>query len=112
METVALVLGLAILLSWVVSWLFALYDIFLRRQDLSVVRKAIWTGVVVLRPGVGVVAYVVMRPAPRAKGKDGPDRIDSEGSVVDRLSELTAAHDSGTISDGDFATGKAELFRL
>ena len=112
METVTLVLGLAILLPWVVSWLFALYDIFLRRDDLSVVRKVIWTSVVVFLPAVGVVAYVVMRPAPPAKGKDGPDRDGSKASVVDRLSELTAAHDKGTISDGDFAAGKAELFRL
>ena len=112
METVTLVLGLAILLSWVVSWLFALYDIFVRREDLSVVRKVIWTGVVVLLPAVGVVAYVVMRPAPPAKGKDGPDGDDSETSVVDRLSELTAAHDDGTLTDGGFAAAKEQLFHL
>ena len=112
METVTLVLGLAILLPWVVSWLFALYDIFLRRDDLSVVRKVIWTGVVVFLPAVRVVAYVVTRPAPPAKGKDGPDRDGSEASVLDRLSELTAAHDTGTIFYRDFAACTAELFRL
>jgi hypothetical protein len=112
MDAVAAVLGLAVLLPWVVSWLYALYDIFLRRHDLSGPRKVTWALVVVLLPAFGVAAYVVMRPPPRAKGKDGPDRDDSEASVVDRLSELVAAHDTGALSDAAFAEGKAELFRL
>lgn len=112
MDAVAAVLGLAVLLPWVVSWLYALYDIFLRRHDLSGPRKVTWALVVVLLPAFGVAAYVVMRPAPRAKGKDGPDREDSEVSVVDRLADLVAAHDAGALSNAGFTEGKAELFRL
>ena len=112
METVETVLGLAIVIPWVVSWAFALYDIFLRRHDLSMIRRLVWTAIVVLLPAIGVVLYVLMRPPPRAEGKDGPDRDKAEPSVVDRLDVLVQEHDAGTVSDEDFAARKAALLGL
>ena len=112
METVEAVLGLAIIVPWVVSWAFALYDIFLRRHDLSMIRRLLWAAIVVVLPAIGVAFYVLMRPPPRAKGKDGPDPDTAEASVVDRLAGLVQEHDAGAVSDDDFAARKAALLGL
>jgi len=112
MEVFEALLLYAIIVSWVLSWVFSLYDIFIRRRDISTIRKVLWAGVVVLLPGIGVVLYVVMRQPPRALGKQGPDRDPAEDSVVDRLSRLVDEHAAGKVSDEDFADRKASLLGL
>lgn len=102
----------AVIVSWVLSWAFSLYDIFLRRRDLATIRKVLWAVLVVLLPGIGVVLYVVMRPAPQALGKRGPGRDPSEDSVVDRLAQLIEEHAAGEVSNEDFADRKAGLLGL
>jgi hypothetical protein len=72
----------------------------------------LWATVVVLLPGIGVVLYVAMRPAPQALGKRGPDLDPAEDSVVDRLAQLIEEHAAGEVSDEDFADRKAGLLGL
>jgi hypothetical protein len=60
-----------ILLIWVplvMLWAFALVDIF-RRNDLRGVSKALWVVVIFVVPWIGVLIYLIARPAEAPEGR-------------------------------------------
>jgi hypothetical protein len=58
---VRIVLGIVILF-FLALWLWAVVDVF-RRTDLSTGGKAAWVIVMLLIPFIGLLVYVMMRPA-------------------------------------------------
>ncbi|MEN8233356.1 MAG: PLD nuclease N-terminal domain-containing protein [Actinomycetota bacterium] len=95
----------------VVLWIAAILHIVFRRPDLSPVHKAIWIGIVLIVPTIGVLVYVLLRPAPSLRWSKGDDPTVS-GAAIDEVHGLIALHDSGTIGDEEFGRRKAEVFGL
>jgi hypothetical protein len=104
-------LSLLVMVPLVVLWGAALFDIVIRRRDLSLGRKSIWSVLVVLVPYVGVLMYAALRTPRAATPTDGEDQS-AAGAAIRELGGLVEAHDSGMISDAEFSHGKAAVFGL
>jgi phospholipase D-like protein len=65
---------------WVLLWAVCLFDI-LRRRDLGTGSKVLWALVVLLLPIVGLLVYVVVRPAD-ATGRLGDAEAASQDERV------------------------------
>jgi hypothetical protein len=92
-------------------WIFigAFADI-LRRHDLSGPAKAGWVVLIVLLPFLGVLVYLIVRPAvadmelpPVGGGLDGPYPRMSAAEEIEKAARLQAA---GAITSAEFATIK------
>ena len=94
-----------------VVWIVALTHIVLRRPDLSVLWKGIWSAVVILTGYVGLLLYLALRP-PRPANRIGSDNPAAFRAALQRLNELVEGHDAGSIGDEEFARGKAAVFGL
>lgn len=92
-------------------WLLALFNIVARRGDLSIGWKGIWSAVVILIPYLGVLIYAVVRPPAQTKGLGSSDPTVT-GQAIDQIHRLTREHESGAITDGDFASRKALIFGI
>ena len=92
-------------------WLLALFHIVVRRSDLSIWWKGIWSATVLLIPYIGVLVYVFVRPPVQAKGlRDGDPTATRR--AIEELHRLVADHDSGSIAEDHFATRKAAIFGI
>ena len=100
-----------VLVPLAILWIVALFHILVRRGDLSVGRKAIWSGFVILVPYVGVFFYAALRP-PRAPTPTGGEDQTAAGAAIEQLSRLAAAHDEGSITDEEFSHRKYAVFGL
>jgi hypothetical protein len=94
-----------------VLWVVALFHILARRPDLSVEWKAIWSAAVILVPFVGLLLYAVLRP-PRTPKRSGGEDPSAVSRAVQRIRELSAAHEEGEVDDESFAAQKAIIFGL
>lgn len=106
-----LVLTSLVLIPLVVLWLAALFHIVVRRRDLSVLRKATWSGLVILVPYIGVLLYAALRP-PRPPTPTGGEDPSAAGAAIEHLARLVDAHDLGSITDQEFSQRKAAVFGL
>jgi hypothetical protein len=106
-----LVLTALVLIPLVVLWVAALFHIVVRRHDLSVPRKAIWSGLVILVPYLGVLLYAALRP-PRPPTPTGGEDPTAAGTAIEQLAGLVDAHDAGSITDQEFSLRKAAVFGL
>ena len=95
----------------VVLWGAALFDIVVRRRDLSLGQKLIWSALVILVPYVGVLMYAVLR-TPRAPTPTGGGDQTAAGTAIDDLARLVEAHNGGEITDEEFSQRKAAVFGL
>jgi hypothetical protein len=106
---------------WVMLVFQAFGDI-VRSPDLSGPAKALWSLVVVVFPYLGVLAYLIVRggavhehAVARAEARDVATLagMRSAGRAApttsDRLAELAALRDNGTIDEREFASAKAGL---
>jgi hypothetical protein len=102
------VVFLFIFVPLVMLWVFALLDLF-KRRDLSGWAKGLWAIAIVIFPIVGMVVYFVARP------KDLEDEYVQVGSRVvdddlaDQLERLAALRDSGKITEDEFSAQKTRL---
>ena len=94
-------------LIWMFIGVFA--DIF-RRRDLSGGAKAGWAFLIVVLPFLGILIYLVARPAvadmempPAEKRADAPYTRLSAADEIEKAAKLQAA---GTITAAEFATIK------
>jgi hypothetical protein len=106
-----LVLTALVLIPLVVLWMAALFHIVVRRHDLSVPRKAIWSGLVILVPYLGVLLYAALRP-PRPPTPTGGEDPTAASTAIEQLAGLVDAHDAGSITDQEFSQRKAAVFGL
>ncbi|MEA3502697.1 MAG: hypothetical protein U9R47_07975 [Actinomycetota bacterium] len=100
-----------VLIPLVVMWVLALFNITVRRHDLSIGWKGIWSATVILIPYIGVLLYVIVRPPaqPKAPGRSGPTAADQ---AIDQIHHAIAEHDSGSITNEEFAAQKADVFGI
>ena len=52
----------AIAILWLLIWIFVVVDI-IRRPQFTTVKKVAWALIVLIFPIVGVIAYLIVRPA-------------------------------------------------
>ena len=93
-------------------WMFigAFTDI-LRRHDLSGWAKAGWIALITILPLLGVLVYMVTRPAPTAEDLASERTMGYGGyghSRADEISKLAALHEKGKLTDDEFNRLKAE----
>ena len=102
---------------WIMLVFNTIGDIF-RSNDLSGVGKAIWTLVIVFMPYLGVFIYLIVRGDKMAQNE--VDAAQSQEAAVqqyirsaagtsgaaDQLKTLADLHDSGKLSDDEYAAAK------
>ena len=116
---------------WTLLWIYLIFawfmllfsvvaDIF-RNHEMRGFSKAIWLVVVILIPFLGVLIYVLahgdemsQRRLAEAQAQDAAARAyvkDATGTTshADQISQLAALRDQGTISEAEFAAGKAKI---
>ena len=116
---------------WTLLWIYLIFawfmllfsvvaDIF-RNHEMRGFSKAIWLVVVILIPFLGVLIYVLahgdemsQRKVAEAQAQDAAARAyvkDAAGTTshADQISQLAALRDQGTISEAEFAAGKAKI---
>ena len=116
---------------WTLLWIYLIFawfmllfsvvaDIF-RNHEMRGFSKAIWLVVVILIPFLGVLIYALahgdemsQRRLAEAQAQDAAARAyvkDAAGTTshADQISQLAALRDQGTISEAEFAAGKAKI---
>lgn len=114
------VLWLFLFLAWIWALVYVVADIF-RSGDIGGLAKALWVGLIVLIPWLGVLTYVIFRGnGMAARTQRAAAESDSavrryreqtavRTSTADELSKLAGLRDSGAITGDEFAARKAEL---
>ena len=110
-ETANLAVVAIVLVPLVVIWALALFNIVVRRSDLSIAWKVAWSAVVILIPYVGVWIYATVRP-PRLLPGSGSSDTTATGQAIDEIHHVVAEHKAGAIDDGQFAADKATIFGM
>ncbi len=94
-----------------VIWALALFHIVVRRSDLSIGWKGIWSAAVILIPYIGVLIYAFVRPPAPVRGLRDNDPTATR-RAIDEIHHLASEHGAGTITDGQFASKKAAVFGI
>ena len=114
------VLWIYLIFAWFMLLFSVIADIF-RNHEMRGFSKAIWLVVVILIPFLGVLIYVLahgdemsQRRLAEAQAQDAAARAyvkDAAGTTshADQISQLAALRDQGTISEAEFAAGKAKI---
>ena len=107
-----------------IIWIWLLVTVFVDifRSDISGWGKAGWTFFVIVLPFLGVFVYLIangdkMRERSAAKAAESQAAqneyvrsvADSGTSTADQLATLSNLHDSGKLTDEEFAAAKAKL---
>jgi hypothetical protein len=107
-----------------VIWIWLLIAIFadIFRSDISGWGKAAWTIFVILVPLLGVLVYLIangdkMRERSESQASEAQAAqdnyirsvADTGDSTADQLATLSSLHDSGALTDEEFASQKAKL---
>ncbi|MGI9584347.1 MAG: PLD nuclease N-terminal domain-containing protein [Acidimicrobiia bacterium] len=110
-ETVNVAIVIAIVVPLLLLWVAAFYDL-LRRKDLSVVRKALWTALIVFTAYVGIAIYFIARPIRPPEGKRYGKTAPRARGVVDDIERARTEYASGSIDDETYLTKKRMLLGL
>ena len=109
---------LLIYIPLLLIWAFSIFDIF-RRDDLGGLAKGIWLVVVILIPLFGTFIYLIFR----RRGATEVARLAiypanrllvqkyAPPSSADQLRTLAELHDSGKLTDDEFAKEKARVIQ-
>jgi hypothetical protein len=100
------VLELAFFIAWL-SLLFYVYADIFRSHDLSGGAKALWVLVIFIFPMLGSLVYLIFRGAQIHERTALAQRRGQ--SPIDELERLSALHESGKLSDDEFAAAKRHL---
>ena len=107
-----------------IIWIWLLITIFVdifRSRDMGGFAKAMWVLFVIVLPFLGVLVYVIARghgmqerqlkEAAEAQKmqQDYIKEVAGSDSTADQLTKLAALHDSGKLTDQEFASQKAKL---
>jgi hypothetical protein len=105
-------------------WIMLLFTVFgdiFRSDDLSGLAKAIWIVFVIFLPYLGIFVYLIARgnsmAERRAEAYQEQDQAArayirdaaSSASPADQLASLAELHNSGKLTDEEFATAKANV---
>ncbi len=107
-----------------IIWIWLLITIFVdifRSHDMGGFAKAMWVLFVIVLPFLGVLVYVIARghgmqerqlkEAAEAQKmqQEYIKEVAGSDSTADQLTKLAALHDSGKLTDDEFASQKAKL---
>ena len=96
-------------------WFYLLIVVFMdlfSRHDLSGWAKAAWTIGIILFPLIGIVIYLITRPKPTQEEVAEAQAAEARAAGItaaDQLTQLSALHDQGKLSDEEFAAEKKKL---
>jgi hypothetical protein len=105
---VATLLQIAVVVPLALLWFAVIIDL-LKRDDLSVFRKALWAALVIFAAHIGVLLYFVFRPIPEPPGKSLSTTVDRSSMIVTNLERLRTEYRSGNISNDEYLATKREL---
>lgn len=112
-----------LLIAWIMTLFHVIADVF-RSDDLGGFSKAIWLLFMLFLPFLGVLVYLIARGDKMAKRsiaaaqsqeaafKDYVQQAagtDGTNGPADQLHKLADLHKAGSISDAEFAAGKAKI---
>jgi Major intrinsic protein/Phospholipase_D-nuclease N-terminal len=98
-----------IFLPLIMVWVFALVDLF-GRKDLSGSLKVLWLFAIVLLPLFGAVIYFLVRPPTAEEERAAELRVaTAAGSPSEELERLINLHERGKIDDDEYARLKARI---
>jgi ABC-type multidrug transport system fused ATPase/permease subunit len=107
-----------------IIWIWLLITIFVdifRSHDMGGFAKAIWVLFVIILPFLGVLVYVIARghgmqeramkeaAAQQKMQQEYIKEVAGSDNTADQLTKLAALHDSGKLTDAEFASQKAKL---
>ena len=101
-----------------VMWVWIVIMVFVdnfRRNDHSGWAKAGWTVLILFVPLLGVLIYLIARPNMTDQDKDlmaqaeAARQVASGVSTADELEKLAGLHESGALTDEEFANAKAKV---
>jgi hypothetical protein len=101
---------LLIFIPLIMLWIFALVDLF-RRKDLDGWVKALWAIAILVFPILGMLIYFITRK-PTAEEEEAARSYYREmagADVPEQLEKLADLHDKGVLTDEEFAEQKAKL---
>ena len=100
---------LLIFIPLLMLWVFALVDLF-QRRDLSGWAKALWAIAIVLFPLLGLLIYFITRPA-SLEEKEATQRYYQQqtADMADQLERLSELHDKGVLTDDEYQKQKDKL---
>ncbi len=105
---------LLVFVPMLMLWLFTLSDLA-SRSDISGLAKGLWAVAVVFLPVLGMLLYFITRPNDIDTGTTtyaagGELAVEPEAvSTINQLVKLADLHESGTLSDDEFASAKKKL---
>lgn len=91
-----------IVIPMLMIWGFTVVDLF-TRPDIRGLTKVLWLFGIIFFPIVGTIAYFLTRPA-----YPMPRKTDAD-VVVDTLTRLNVLHDSGQLTDAEYARQRERL---
>ncbi len=113
-------LWIYLIFAWFMLLFSVIADIF-RNHEMRGFPKAIWLVVVILIPFLGVLIYVLahgdemsQRKVAEAQAQDAAMRSYVQNAAgtpshADEIAKLAALRDQGSITDAEFAAGKAKI---
>jgi hypothetical protein len=96
-------------------WFYLLIVVFMdlfSRHDLSGWAKAAWTIGIIILPLLGILIYLITRPKPTQEEVAEAQAAEARAAGItaaDQLTQLSALHDQGKLSDEEFAAEKKKL---
>lgn len=96
-------------------WFYLLIVIFMdlfSRHDLSGWAKAAWTIGIIIFPLVGILIYLITRPKPTPEEVAEAQAAEARAAGVtaaDQLTQISALHDQGKLSDEEYAAEKKKI---
>lgn len=111
-QLVMLMVWFAVFALWVFIVVATFVDL-LRRSDLSEWAKVLWTILIVLLPLVGVLGYLIARPALTRDEAAAVAHYDAavvaDGSVAEEIADLAKLRNDGDITDDEYRRLKTKL---
>ena len=96
-------------------WFYLLIVVFMdlfSRHDLSGWAKAAWTIGIIIFPLIGILIYLITRPKPTAEEVAEAQAAEARAAGVtaaDQLTQMSALHDQGKLTDEEYAAEKKKI---
>jgi hypothetical protein len=102
---------IAIIIPLVLIVAAALVDC-IRRRDLSIRAKVLWTALIVFTLYIGTAIYYIARPPRAPEGKRYGDTEARSSALLNDLTTLRADHTAGRVSDDTYLSRKRAMLGL
>ena len=96
-------------------WFYLLIVVFMdlfSRHDLSGWAKAAWTIGIIIFPLIGILIYLITRPKPTPEEVAEAQAAEARAAGVtaaDQLTQMSALHDQGKLTDEEYAAEKKKI---